>query len=519
MPIPPTRRSPRPERLDNPGHPSRVKCVKRGPFPQRPPHPPQRFPIRQSGPRSKPRQKLVHSRPEQGSIVDCSGRLHPCPQKVPLRRVTCQRSRPLPFRASFRTPSQPQQQIPANARQQVVVPQHRIRPQPVHQRQSGFRPVREPDRDSPVQPDHGRRQEPFQCLVKCRDPPPVGLLRGSRLGVADRDGRLQHVRPGCFSGTRGTGPQHRRETPVDQQPIPFPPILFVQRDRLSAGADPGGGAGLLNFHQRDESVHFRIIGRGFRQQSPQPQRFQAQAGPHQIVTGGRRVPLVEKQIDDFEHGRQPPTQFGSGRQPVRGSGLGECSLGAGDPARDLRLAGQEGAGDLGGAETGDDAQGERRTCFPIEDRMARDEHQAQYVVAALGDVRGFDVRTVESVCTPQVIHCLAPRDGRQPGARIVRDALGRPPFHGRDQGVLREFLGQADVVDHPQERRDDPRGLLPPDDADRGPDIDHELSRTPGGSGSPRPRRSCGSDGRARSPPPSTAPRPARTRRSPPSPR
>jgi hypothetical protein len=44
-----------------------------------------------------------------------------------------------------------------------------------------------------------------------------------------------------------------------------------------------------------------------------------------------------------------------------------------------------------------------------------------------------------------------------PGAGVGRDALGGPLFQRSDQGVLRQFLGQADVPDQPGQAGDDPR--------------------------------------------------------------
>ena len=37
-------------------------------------------------------------------------------------------------------------------------------------------------------------------------------------------------------------------------------------------------------------------------------------------------------------------------------------------------------------------------------------------------------------------------DGHEPGARVVRDARLGPLLEGRDEGVLGELLGQADVA-------------------------------------------------------------------------
>src|SRR5690606_33722040 len=56
---------------------------------------------------------------------------------------------------------------------------------------------------------------------------------------------------------------------------------------------------------------------------------------------------------------------------------------------------------------------------------------------------------------------------RQPRARVLRHACARPLLQRRDQRVLRQLLGEADVAgEQAGEPGDDARGLLPPDLAD-----------------------------------------------------
>ena len=55
----------------------------------------------------------------------------------------------------------------------------------------------------------------------------------------------------------------------------------------------------------------------------------------------------------------------------------------------------------------------------------------------------------------------------EPGAGVGRDALGRPLLQRGDEGVLRQFLRQADVPDQPGQAGDDPGRLEPPHRLDR----------------------------------------------------
>ena len=61
----------------------------------------------------------------------------------------------------------------------------------------------------------------------------------------------------------------------------------------------------------------------------------------------------------------------------------------------------------------------------------------------------------------------APADGHEPGARIVRNARLRPLLERRDERVLCQVLGQADVADDPRQAGDEARRLDPPDGLDR----------------------------------------------------
>lgn len=120
--------------------------------------------------------------------------------------------------------------------------------------------------------------------------------------------------------------------------------------------------------------------------------------------------------------------------------------------------------------------------------MTSGEHEPQQIVADVvvarrfehvGDVRR-DVRAerieieadllalarVQRVL-PQMIERAALRGRHQPCARIVRHAAARPVLERRDERVLRELFGHADVAHEPRDVRDDSRGLDPPDGIDR----------------------------------------------------
>ena len=127
------------------------------------------------------------------------------------------------------------------------------------------------------------------------------------------------------------------------------------------------------------------------QDAAQPQGVLAQRRPNQVVAGGGRVPLVEDQVDDLEHRRQPRAELGPARHLEGHARLGQRSLGPDDALGHRRLRHEERAGDLLGGEPAEQAQRERQRAWwraPVAGR----EDQAQEVVADRVVDRGVEVR-------------------------------------------------------------------------------------------------------------------------------
>ena len=101
---------------------------------------------------------------------------------------------------------------------------------------------------------------------------------------------------------------------------------------------------------------------------------------------------------------------------------------------------------------------------------------------------------------PEPVDGLAPSGGHQPGARIARDALGRPVLERRDRRLLDELLREVPVAQDAHERRRQPPALLAQDRVELRVDV----------SSLRHARRWGGSRGSSR--PPATT-RPARARR------
>ena len=116
-----------------------------------------------------------------------------------------------------------------------------------------------------------------------------------------RDRRLQRVR------TKRAAEFFRAiecgQSAVNQQLIPARSILIEQQDRLAVRADSRVRSRRMQLHQREQSVHFRLVRRESRENAPESHRFVAERGTHPVIAGRRRVTFVENEIDDFEHRR------------------------------------------------------------------------------------------------------------------------------------------------------------------------------------------------------------------------
>ncbi len=120
--------------------------------------------------------------------------------------------------------------------------------------------------------------------------------------------------------------------------------------------------------------------------------------------------------------------------------------------------------------------------------MTRDEHQPQQVVADVvidgGDEVGLDlvaarvefgaqldVFLLDAFVAAEVVEGAVFGDLHQPRAGVARHAFGRPLFERRDQRVVREILGEADVADHADESGDQAGRFDAPDRVDGALDV------------------------------------------------
>ena len=114
----------------------------------------------------------------------------------------------------------------------------------------------------------------------------------------------------------------------------------------------------------------------------QPDRLAGQVGAGQVGAAAAGVSLVEQQVEDVQHGPEPPRPLVRRRQRERLAGGLQRGLGPADPLGHGRLRHQERGGDLPGGQAADRAQRERDGRARGQRRVAAHEHEDQRVVPA-----------------------------------------------------------------------------------------------------------------------------------------
>ncbi|GAA3115681.1 hypothetical protein GCM10020254_72950 [Streptomyces goshikiensis] len=279
-------------------------------------------------------------------------------------------------------------------------------------------------------------------------------------------------------------------------PLPARPMASMprrmrrrfHRDRFWSASSTGSPSGPvralirggLELQQRHQAVHLGLLRHQGGEDTGEPEGVLAQGRADEVLAGGRRVPLVEDQVDHFEDGGEPLVSVRPVRDLEGHPGLGQGPLRPDDALGDGGLGDEERAGDLLGGEPAHQAQ---RQCDPGvggQDGMAGGEDQPEQVVVDVlrpGRLRGRgdvlqgaadlgELAGVGLLAANEVDGAVFGR-GHEPGARFLRDARLWPLFEGGDQGVLRDLLGDSDVPHDAGDTGDDARGLDPEHRLDR----------------------------------------------------
>ena len=188
------------------------------------------------------------------------------------------------------------------------------------------------------------------------------------------------------------------------------------------------------------------------------------AGAHPVVAGGGRVALVEDQVDDLEHRRQPR---GAARRRA-GPRTARCA--SASVAWRARCAARWSASGTRNARaissvvrppsrrsvSATRASGDSTGWQAVKIRRSRSSPTSSSSASRSGSplgpggsrARARAPRLLRQSCgaAPHQVDRAVLGGGHQPGARVVRDAGLRPLLERRDERVLGELLGQADVA-------------------------------------------------------------------------
>ena len=264
----------------------------------------------------------------------------------------------------------------------------------------------------------------------------------------------------------------------DPAAIPQPAVLIREEHRIPVRIDPRREAGGGELHERQQRVHIGLSGQERGEHPGEPDRLAPQVRTQQVLPRGRRVRLVEHQVQHAEHGAEPRREILPRRHLERGLRRGERLLGAHDPLLHGRGRHEEGAGDLLGAETADHAQRERHTGLTRQHGVTGDEHEPQHVVVdrvriprrriegvvllPREIVRDHREPVVVALSAPPAVDRAALGDRRQPRGGVRGDAILRPLRERFQERILGEVLREPEVAGVAGQGRDDARRLDAP---------------------------------------------------------
>ena len=409
------------------------------------------------------------------------GGLGPGDEEFAFAGIAGEGSGTLEFFAGFGVAAEFEEEIAADAGQEMVVPESGISGKSVDEREAGGGPGSHGHGDGAIEFNNGRRREAGKLFVESGDARPIGFFGSASARVACGDGRLQSVRSqigGGFFGAVESG-----ESAADEELIPKAAILVQKQNGLAVCGGARGKARSLDFHERDKAVDFRFAGRELGENAAEAQGVFTKGRTHPVVAGSGRVAFVENQVDDFEDRKETRGEVGAAGNLEGNAGFAEGALGTDDALGDGRLWNEKGAGDFVCSEAAEKAESERDARFRRKNRVTGDEDEAKEIVANVVVESGFDlhrggllldfefaaelfVLAFEELVAAKMIDGAIFGSGHEPSAGIIGNARFGPLFQRGNEGVLREFFGSADVAGDARQASDNAGGLHSPDGFD-----------------------------------------------------
>ena len=224
-------------------------------------------------------------------------------------------------------------------------------------------------------------------------------------------------------------------------------------------------------HHRQQAVYLGLVGHQLDKRAPESQRL-----ARQLAAGGRRrIPLVEDQVDDREHGVEPIGQQMIGRHSKRDPGGLDLALCPYQPLRHRRLADQERSGDLASAHAAERTQRESYLGVGGQCRMTAGEHELEslvwkcrrvahrvlrcFVVGCLSYLQQMRLHGERAIAA-NAVDRSAPGRRQQPDAGVGGDSVARPALRGDREGLLCGLLSKIEVAEEADQRSEDASPLL-----------------------------------------------------------
>jgi hypothetical protein len=277
-----------------------------------------------------------------------------------------------------------------------------------------------------------------------------------------RNCRLQRV------GSAATGSKCARDECgafADQLAIPERAILIGEQNDLARRRCTRRAPGFVQQHQRQQADGFGLRQQGDKQ-SAKADRLRGEVDARERFARRRRIAFVEHEIDHAQHAVEALGQLIGIGHLVRNARVANLGLRAHDTLRKRWRSAQKSLGDLLGRQSAHFAQRQRHLRVGRERRMATREDQPQAIVfdALVGAERrivgnrfdhlGHVLDRVEARAPADSVDCLEASRGHEPGAGIRRHAFARPLLQSRAECVVQRFLGNVEVAEQADERRE-----------------------------------------------------------------
>ena len=219
-------------------------------------------------------------------------------------------------------------------------------------------------------------------------------------------------------------------------------------------------------HQREQPVHLGLVGHQLGERPPEPDRL-----GREIAAAA--VALVEDQVDDREHGREPVGQQVVGRHPERDPGGLDLPLGAHEPLRHRRLGRRGTRGRSRRSSSPPSVRSVSATCASIasagwQQVKISSSRSSGNVVSSIvsstasgtsssrvfaASVRSRRIRLIARLRAVVISHA--------PGLSGI--AVARPALGGDRERLLRGLLGEVEVAEEADQGSEDAAPLLAED--------------------------------------------------------